>query len=66
MKPQVRRYHYTETEYGIQYNPTEITSLRRMNNFDLTFCDFRLFINLEELNLSGNLITGNKKIQGIF
>jgi hypothetical protein len=41
----------------MQYNPVAITSLRRMNNRGLSLCDFRPFVNLEELNLANNKIT---------
>ena len=28
-----------------------------MDNYELISCDFQMFVNLEELNLSGNLLT---------
>jgi Leucine-rich repeat (LRR) protein len=57
--PFMRRYHFTEVGIGNQYEPKDITVLRRLNDCGLTSaaCDFRKFKNLEELNLSGNKLT---------
>eukprot|EP01117_Protostelium_nocturnum_P019432 TRINITY_DN842_c0_g1_i1.p1 TRINITY_DN842_c0_g1~~TRINITY_DN842_c0_g1_i1.p1 ORF type:complete len:2518 (-),score=1170.22 TRINITY_DN842_c0_g1_i1:41-7594(-) len=53
-----REYHYSVSAIGVQYQPERIISMKRLSSLKLrgSALDFRQFIALEELNLSGNKI----------